>query len=61
MSADYSELCRALSIQLSCRLLDNSDWSIAEVAREMGFDDQFYFSRLFSKVMNISPREYRKR
>jgi AraC-like DNA-binding protein len=50
-----------LRIQRACRLLDNSDWSIAEVAREMGFEDQFYFSRLFSKVMNMSPREYRKR
>lgn len=50
-----------LKIQRACRLLDNSDWSIAEVAREMGFEDQFYFSRLFRKVMNMAPREYRKR
>ena len=50
-----------LKIQKACRLLDNSGWSIAEVAREMGFEDQFYFSRLFRKVMNMSPRVYRKR
>jgi len=50
-----------LKIQRACRLLDNSDRSIAEVAREMGFEDQFYFSRLFRKVMNMSPRLYRKR
>ena len=50
-----------LKIQRACQLLNNSDWSIAEVAREMGFEDQFYFSRLFRKVMNMSPREYRKR
>ena len=50
-----------LKIQHACRLLDNTDWSIAEVSREMGFDDQFYFSRQFGKVMNMSPREYRKR
>ncbi len=50
-----------LKIQRACRLLDNSDWSIAEVAREMGFEDQFYFSRLFRKIMNMSPRVYRKR
>ncbi len=50
-----------LKIQRACRLLDNSDRSIAEVAREMGFEDQFYFSRLFRKVMNMSPRVYRKR
>lgn len=50
-----------LKIQRSCRLLDNSTQSIADIAREMGFDDQFYFSRQFRKVMNMSPREYRNR
>jgi len=50
-----------LKIQRACRLLDNSDWMIADVAREMGFDDQFYFSRVFRKVMAMSPAEYRKR
>ncbi|MBL7969848.1 MAG: AraC family transcriptional regulator [Prolixibacteraceae bacterium] len=50
-----------LKIQRSCRLLDNSTQSIADIAREMGFDDQFYFSRQFRKVMSMSPREYRNR
>ena len=50
-----------LKIQKACRLLDNSDWNIAEVARESGFEDQFYFSRQFRKVMNMTPRDYRKR
>ena len=36
-------------------------WMIANVAREMGFDDQFYFSRVFRKVMGMLPAEYRKR
>lgn len=50
-----------LKIQQACRLLDNTNWSIAEIARETGFDDQFYFSRQFRKAMNMAPREYRKR
>lgn len=50
-----------LKIQRACRLLDNSRWMIADVSREMGFDDQFYFSRVFRKVMGMSPGEYRKR
>jgi len=48
-----------LKIQRSCRYLDNTVLSIADVARETGFDDQFYFSRQFRKVMSMSPREYR--
>lgn len=50
-----------LKIQNACRLLGNSGWTIADVSREMGFDDQFYFSRVFHKVMGMSPVEYRKR
>jgi AraC-like DNA-binding protein/quercetin dioxygenase-like cupin family protein len=50
-----------LKIQRACRLLDNSGWTIADISREMGFDDQFYFSRVFRKVMGMSPNEYRKR
>lgn len=50
-----------LKIQRACRLLDNTGWSIAEVARESGFDDQFYFSRTFRKVMSMSPATYRKK
>lgn len=50
-----------LKIQRACRLLDNSGLMVADVAREMGFDDQFYFSRVFRKVMGMSPAEYRKR
>jgi AraC-like DNA-binding protein len=50
-----------LKIQRACRLLDNSAWLIADVAREIGLDDQFYFSRVFRKLMGLSPAEYRKR
>ncbi len=50
-----------LKIQQSCRLLDNNSLTIYEVARQSGFEDQFYFSRQFRKVMNMSPSQYRKR
>ena len=50
-----------LKIQRACRLLDNSKWLIADVSREAGFEDQFYFSRVFRRVMGMSPAVYRKR
>lgn len=50
-----------LKIQRSCHLLDNTTLSVSEIAREIGMDDPFYFSRQFGKVMNMSPTVYRKR
>jgi len=50
-----------LKVQKACRLLDNFSWLISDVAREAGFEDQFYFSRVFHKVMGMSPANYRKR
>jgi AraC-like DNA-binding protein len=34
--------------------------SVKEVAFELGYEDEFYFSRFFKKNVNISPQEYRK-
>ncbi len=34
--------------------------SIKEVAYELGYDDEYYFSRFFKKNVNISPQIYRE-
>ena len=49
-----------LKIQNACRLLDHTHLNIKEIAQRIGYDDPYYFSRIFKKVMNISPKEYRK-
>lgn len=33
--------------------------SIKEIAAELGFDDPYYFSRIFRKKTGLSPRQYR--
>jgi len=50
-----------LRIQSACHHLDFTDLKINQIAMMTGFDDQFYFSRLFSKTMGCSPGSYRKR
>lgn len=37
----------------------NPEMTIEEVAAKTGFDDQFYFSRLYKKYRKITPSEYR--
>ena len=50
-----------LKMQAACRLLDTTDWKVSEISRELGFEDPFYFSRLFRKSINRSPRAHRAR
>ncbi|MFW4481622.1 MmsAB operon transcriptional regulator MmsR [Pseudomonas aeruginosa] len=50
-----------LKIEYACQLLDSSDQSVARVGQAVGYDDSYYFSRLFSKVMGLSPSAYRQR
>jgi AraC family transcriptional regulator, arabinose operon regulatory protein len=49
-----------LKIQRACQLLDTTSKGIKEVSRAVGYDDPYYFSRIFRKVMAVSPSHYRK-
>ena len=49
----------SLRISNAQNLLENTDYTIAEVAESVGYQNALYFSRLFRKQMGISPREYR--
>ena len=48
-----------LKLQKACLLLYSSDIKIKKVAEEIGYDDPYYFSRLFKKYMKVSPDQYR--
>lgn len=48
-----------LKIRAACRLLDLTGKSIKVVGQETGYSDPYYFSRVFKKVMGISPDKYR--
>lgn len=42
-------------------LLLNSRLTVKEVAFALGFQDEFYFSRVFKRIEGISPRDYRSK
>lgn len=44
----------------ACYLLSNTDMKINQICYKLGFGDAYYFSRIFSKFMGMSPRAYRK-
>ena len=50
-----------LKVQKACQYLLFTDLRIKEIALELGIEDQFYFSRMFTKIMGQSPNEYREK
>ena len=49
-----------LRVQTACRRLYATTHSVASIAASVGFDDPYYFSRTFKRIMGISPRAYRR-
>lgn len=54
---DYIELVR---VNHGKMLLKTTDLSVLEIALDSGFKSSSYFSRIFKKLMGITPNEYRK-
>jgi len=52
------EFFTRLKIQQACKDLKLTNVQINSVAQKLGFEDQFYFSRIFKKVTGVSPRDY---
>ena len=48
-----------MKIQRACFKLDNTNKTIKKISEELGYADPYYFSRLFKKVIGISPKQYR--
>lgn len=47
-------------IMKSCNLLRSTEESILEISEQVGFHSVSSFNRYFAKIMQMSPREYRK-
>lgn len=49
----------SVRLQRASKLLKTSDKTIAEIAYEVGYSDQAYFSRVFKKEYGMSPSEFK--
>ena len=46
-------------VEVSKMLLVDTEMNMVEVAGECGFQDQSYFTRVFKKLVGVSPKRYR--
>lgn len=49
-----------LKVEYACKLLQTTDLRVNQICFKVGFEDPLYFSRLFSKVMGMSPIKFRE-
>ncbi len=49
-----------LKIEKACRLLIQTDMKVNQIAHKLGFKEPQYFSRTFTNVMKLSPKEFRE-
>lgn len=49
-----------LRVRHACRMLDTTLLSVREIGERIGYQDPYYFTRCFRRVMGYSPRAYRK-
>ena len=54
-----TEYATTVKINRAKELIRSGLCSISEAARSVGFEDIAYFSRVFRKIVGISPREYK--
>lgn len=55
----FSQILNGVRIKEAKRLLTFTSFPLSEISRRCGFKDQSYFTKVFSKHVNITPREFR--
>lgn len=48
-----------LKMKEACKLLKSTELYIYEVSARLGYEDQYYFSRILKKTVGMSPRDYK--
>lgn len=48
-----------LKVQKACQYIELTNLKLNEISMKLGFEEPAYFSRIFTKVMGLSPSAYR--
>ena len=55
----FSEYLNKVRIKQAMLLLKSTELRAADIAEKVGYNDQHYFSKMFKKIIGISPREFK--
>ena len=54
-------LFTSYKVQKACQMLTDSSHNIKTIACKLGYEDQYHFSRVFKKIMGVSPRNFKQK
>jgi two-component system response regulator YesN len=56
----FSEYINNLRLETAVKLLKTTEFTIEEIAQRTGYNDYFYFIKLFKKNYGVPPARFRK-
>ena len=59
MDMTYVEYVTQKRMELAKKLLKTTNMHTGDIAAQVGYKDQHYFSVVFKRTQGVSPREYR--
>ena len=59
MNQTFNSYLSNLRIRQAIHLLTNTDMPVALVAASVGYQDYFYFAKVFKKITGATPSSYR--
>lgn len=51
---------RRARMRLACRLIETTDWGMARITHEIGYESLPAFSHVFTRVVGVNPTAYRR-
>jgi AraC-like DNA-binding protein len=48
-----------IRLEKACNLLKETDLTVTQISYQLGFESEFYFSRIFRKKVGIAPKQFR--
>jgi two-component system response regulator YesN len=58
MGSSCMDYVIGLRLKRACDLLQNTNYRVNEIARHVGYDNPYYFSRLFKNKLGVPPVKY---
>lgn len=60
MECNFNTYVNQVRIEMSKQLLFNDSINLVDISNLVGYEDQSYFSKVFKRIVGVSPGKYRK-